>query len=838
VVSNTATVNTGNDGTDTSTATVTVQCPAIHIVKTANPVGPVSAGTAIGFDITVSNSGPGMATGVHVTDLLPAGGDLSWSLSPAFSGCTITGVVGSQILDCTFVSLGSGGSIGPIHITSATSQADCAVVSNTAVVVTGNDGLDSSTATVTVQCPALTLTKTADAATVSAGSQIGFTVTVSNSNAAGTGTATGVTIDDALPAGSGVDWSIASGPANCTITGAVGSEVLHCSAVSLASGQSESVHVTSGTSFASCAIYPNTATADATNAPELTASASTTVQCPALTLTKTADAATVSAGSQIGFTVTVSNSNAAGTGTATAVTLSDPLPAGSGINWSINPAYAGPGTCSVTGAVGSQVLNCSFGNMAAGASASVHLTSATSFASCATYPNTATAHATNHANVTASASTTVQCPSLHVTKTADAATVSAGDPIGFTIGVSNSGPGTATAVTLTDPLPAGSGVNWSINPAYAGPGTCSITGAVGSQSLSCSFGNLASGGSASVHIQSATTPNSCATYPNTATAHATNHPNVTASASITVQCPDVTVSKSADATPINAGATAGFTITVTNLGPGTARSVTLTDTLPGINGLNWSIVSQPAGNPCSISGAVGSQTLSCAFGDLTSGASRVVHITSPTNTRLLCYSIPNTARVAATNEPSTKLGNNQASATIVVNCIHPGTVGFWRNWRNHYSTTQMNLIINRIKADNPIVYNAAGFPLTIAVYDAILNFGNSTPNFQQILGQLTSVKSSLAITALQGTGGLVQFNDNLCPAGTVNVAGISGAAAFFGSATPTVQQVITKVESTWTGKLTTLKKDWTFNLTKAQQAIVISTLTGINEGTLITTSGC
>ena len=61
----------------------------------------------------------------------------------------------------------------------------------------------------------------------------------------------------------------------------------------------------------------------------------------------------------------------------------------------------------------------------------------------------------------------MQCPGLHITKMADATTVNAGDAIGFTIGVSNSGPGTATGVTLTDPLPGGSGVSWSISPANA-----------------------------------------------------------------------------------------------------------------------------------------------------------------------------------------------------------------------------------------------------------------------------------------------------------------------------------------------------------------------------------
>ena len=49
-----------------------------------------------------------------------------------------------------------------------------------------------------------------------------------------------------------------------------------------------------------------------------------------------------------------------------------------------------------------------------------------------------------------------------MTKTADAAIVNAGDPIGFTVTVANSGPGLAKDVTLSDPLPAGLTVaGWS-----------------------------------------------------------------------------------------------------------------------------------------------------------------------------------------------------------------------------------------------------------------------------------------------------------------------------------------------------------------------------------------
>jgi len=79
----------------------------------------------------------------------------------------------------------------------------------------------------------------------------------------------------------------------------------------------------------------------------------------------------------IGFTITIANNSA---GTASNATLSDPLPSGTNVSWAINPAYVGPGTCAITGAVGNQVLNCSFGNVAPNASFSVHVLSASSSA--------------------------------------------------------------------------------------------------------------------------------------------------------------------------------------------------------------------------------------------------------------------------------------------------------------------------------------------------------------------------------------------------------------------------------------------------------------------------
>ncbi len=103
---------------------------------------------------------------------------------------------------------------------------------------------------------------------------------------------------------------------------------------------------------------------------------------------------------------------------------------------------------------------------------------------------------------------------LNVTSTPDAATVNAGQAIGYTITVKNTGPGTENSVTMSDPLPAGTGVSWTISPAYSGPGSCMVSGTVGSQVLSCSFGDLTNGASASVHVSSASS--SAGTYTSTA----------------------------------------------------------------------------------------------------------------------------------------------------------------------------------------------------------------------------------------------------------------------------------------------------------------------------------
>src|SRR5204862_7316158 len=71
---------------------------------------------------------------------------------------------------------------------------------------------------------------------------------------------------------------------------------------------------------------------------------------------------------------------------------------------------------------------------------------------------------------------------ITVAETPDAATVDAGSGIGFTVVLSNSGAGMATGLSVTDNLPAGNGVNWTIDAGNSDPGW-SVSGTPPNQNL-------------------------------------------------------------------------------------------------------------------------------------------------------------------------------------------------------------------------------------------------------------------------------------------------------------------------------------------------------------------
>src|SRR5207253_4736118 len=111
---------------------ITCQTPVLQIAKTPDN-GTVLAGATATFTIVVTNLGPGTATGVTLTDNpLPAGGGVTWAT--ATTGCTVSGAVGSQKLDCVVPAPGSlaVNATFTAVVTAATSLSACTAMNNTA----------------------------------------------------------------------------------------------------------------------------------------------------------------------------------------------------------------------------------------------------------------------------------------------------------------------------------------------------------------------------------------------------------------------------------------------------------------------------------------------------------------------------------------------------------------------------------------------------------------------------------------------------------------------------------------------------------------------------------
>jgi YVTN family beta-propeller protein len=141
---------------------------------------------------------------------------------------------------------------------------------------------------------------------------------------------------------------------------------------------------------------------------------------------------------------------------------------------------------------------------------------------------------------------------LTVTTVPASGSVTAGSPLSFTISISDSAGGAVTGATLTDPLPSGTNVSWSISPSYTGPGTCAITGAAGSQVLNCAFGTITASQAFTISLLSASS--SVGTYTSTAVVQIGNQ-QVLSIGTITAQAVPATFTGLTASESIQAGTT-------------------------------------------------------------------------------------------------------------------------------------------------------------------------------------------------------------------------------------------------------------------------------------------
>jgi uncharacterized repeat protein (TIGR01451 family) len=264
---------------------------------------------------------------------------------------------------------------------------------------------------------------------------------------------------------------------------------------------------------------------------------------------------------------------------------------------------------------------------------------------------------------------------IHIVKTADAAKVNVGNPIGFTMTVYNSGDGDASGVKLNDTLPTNAGLSWSIASQGAGWGSsCSIAAGVlscgGANGVTVPAGTTQAASTFTVHITSATTaatggdcPGS-GTVNNTGSVTSSNDGSGVASASTCVQAlVDLSITKSGSPAEQTLGeANITWTIVVKNNGPDADTGVTITDPMPAGNTFVSATTTQGA--------CTGGAVLTCNIGPMATGAS--VTITLVTKPSVAGNQV-NTVTVTG-NRPETNTANNTASATVLVKPFTPPAI--------------------------------------------------------------------------------------------------------------------------------------------------------------------
>ncbi|MBI4426269.1 MAG: DUF11 domain-containing protein [Candidatus Kerfeldbacteria bacterium] len=169
-------------------------------------------------------------------------------------------------------------------------------------------------------------------------------------------------------------------------------------------------------------------------------------------------------------------------------------------------------------------------------------------------------------------------PVLGLQKSANPTTVPAGQDVTWTVSWSISGNANATAVVISDPIPAS-----STFVSVADGGVYNAT----TNTITWNLGSQAPGAFGEVHfVTRAASPIANGTViTNTATIDsAETDPAISASASVTVtSAPDLTIAKTSSVTTFtNPGQPVTYTVTVTNKATATdtAKNVVLTDTLP------------------------------------------------------------------------------------------------------------------------------------------------------------------------------------------------------------------------------------------------------------------
>jgi uncharacterized repeat protein (TIGR01451 family) len=252
---------------------------------------------------------------------------------------------------------------------------------------------------------------------------------------------------------------------------------------------------------------------------------------------------------------------------------------------------------------------------------------------------------------------------LAVTKTDGQATAVPGQPVTYTIAVSNAGPATASAATVVDTFPAAlQNVNWTCS-ASAGSSCCSIVG--GNTSINRPVAVLPGGtvtytATATINLAATGTLSNTATVTAPASVADPNLANNSATDTDTLTpLADLRITKTDGQATVVPGSPITYTIVASNAGPSPVTGATVTDTLPvTVTLATWTCVGA-GGGACTASGSGNiNGTVNLPVGGT------VTYTLTGTLSALATGSLSNTATVTApggVTDPN--LANNSATDT-------------------------------------------------------------------------------------------------------------------------------------------------------------------------------